>query len=119
MKMPKKVDPSKMNIIYMWVEFLKKRSRSFLPGNNRFEIKRNCCWRWRRKEKLEKQYPNIEFVGWKNKDEVKQYMKGARALIFPSRWYETAGLTVLEAMQYRYYPFNFKQLHYKRICARK
>ena len=24
-------------------------------------------------------------------------MKGARALIFPSRWYETAGLTVLEA----------------------
>lgn len=49
------------------------------------------------KEKLEKQYPNIEFTGWKNKEEVKQYMKGARALIFPSRWYETAGLTVLEA----------------------
>jgi len=24
-------------------------------------------------------------------------MKGARALIFPSRWYETAGLTILEA----------------------
>lgn len=49
------------------------------------------------KQKLETQFPNIEFTGWKNKDEVKQYMKGARALIFPSRWYETAGLTVLEA----------------------
>ena len=49
------------------------------------------------KEKLEKQFPNINFVGWKNKDEVKDYMKGSRALIFPSRWYETAGLTVLEA----------------------
>ncbi len=46
---------------------------------------------------LEEKFPNIEFAGWKNKDEVKQYMKGAKALIFPSRWYETAGLTVLEA----------------------
>ncbi len=49
------------------------------------------------KEKLEKQFPNIKFVGWKDKDEVKEYMKGAKALIFPSRWYETAGLTILEA----------------------
>lgn len=49
------------------------------------------------KKKLEKKYKNIEFTGWKNKDEVKEYMKGAKALIFPSRWYETAGLSVLEA----------------------
>lgn len=49
------------------------------------------------KERLEKMYPNIEFTGWKNKEEVKEYMKGAKALVFPSRWYETAGLTVLEA----------------------
>ena len=49
------------------------------------------------KAKLEIQYPNIEFTGWKNREEVKKYMKGAKALIFPSRWYETAGLTVLEA----------------------
>lgn len=49
------------------------------------------------KSRLEEKFPNIEFTGWKNKDEVKQYMKGAKALIFPSRWYETAGLTILEA----------------------
>ena len=49
------------------------------------------------REKLQKEYPHIEFTGWKNKIEVKIYMKNARALIFPSRWYETAGLTVLEA----------------------
>lgn len=52
------------------------------------------------KGKLEKQYPNIEFSGWKSKDEVKQYMKRARALIFPSRCYEGAPLTPLEVMQY-------------------
>lgn len=51
------------------------------------------------RKKLEMQFPNIEFTGWKNKDEVKQYMKDARALIFPSRWYETAGLTVIEAQK--------------------
>lgn len=49
------------------------------------------------KERLENKYPNIEFTGWKDKKEVKQYMKGAKALIFPSLWYETAGLTILEA----------------------
>lgn len=50
------------------------------------------------KEKLKKEYPNIEFTGWKNKNEVKKYMNGAKTLIFPSRWYEGAPLTVLEAM---------------------
>lgn len=49
------------------------------------------------KEILEKKYSNIEFTGWKNKDEVKEYMKGAKALIFPSIWYEGAPLTTIEA----------------------
>lgn len=52
------------------------------------------------KEKLKKQYPKIEFVGWKTSEEVKQYMKKAKALIFPSRLYEGSPLTPLEAMQY-------------------
>ena len=52
------------------------------------------------KQKLEIQFPNVEFTGWKNKDKVKDYIKNARALIFPSRWYEGAPLTPLEAMQY-------------------
>lgn len=49
---------------------------------------------------LKKKYKNIEFVGWKNSDEVKNYMKKARYLIFPSKWYEGAPLTPIEAMQY-------------------
>ena len=52
------------------------------------------------KNKLEKEFPKIEFAGWKSNDEVKQYMKKAKALIFPSRWYEGAPLTPLECMQY-------------------
>lgn len=52
------------------------------------------------KNRLQKQYPNIEFTGWKNKDEVKKYMLGAKCLIFPSLWYEGAPLTPLESMSY-------------------
>ncbi|QGX45346.1 glycosyltransferase family 4 protein [Streptococcus equinus] len=51
-------------------------------------------------EKLKNEYPNIEFVGWKNSQEVKEYMKKARALVIPSRWYEAAPLTPIEALQY-------------------
>lgn len=49
------------------------------------------------REKLEKEYNNIEFTGWKDKEEVEEYMKKCKALVFPSRWYETSGLTILEA----------------------
>lgn len=49
---------------------------------------------------LKEKYDKIHFLGWKNSDEVKRYMKEAKCLIFPSRWYETMGLTVIEAQQY-------------------
>lgn len=49
------------------------------------------------KEKLERKYPNIKFTGWKDKKEVEKYMENARALVFPSRWYEGAPLTIIEA----------------------
>lgn len=51
-------------------------------------------------EKLRNKYKNVNFVGWKNSNEVKEYMKKARALIFPSVFYEAAPLTPLESMQY-------------------
>lgn len=48
---------------------------------------------------LEKKYPDIEFVGWKNRDDVKKYILGAKALIFPSKCYETMGLSVVESLK--------------------
>lgn len=48
-------------------------------------------------ENLKPLYNKVIFTGWKSSKEVKEYMKNAIALIFPSRWYETAGLTILEA----------------------
>ncbi len=49
-------------------------------------------------EKLKNKYPKVKYVGWQPSDKVKDYLVKAKALIFPSLWYETAGLTVLEAL---------------------
>jgi len=42
--------------------------------------------------------PDIEFVGWKAPAEVRELMRQARALVFPSRCYEGEPLTTQEAM---------------------
>ena len=52
------------------------------------------------REELEAAYPNIDFVGWKKKDEMLPYLQKTRCLIFSSLWYETLGLTPLEMMAY-------------------
>jgi len=49
-------------------------------------------------EQLRKDYPLISFEGWKSTGEVQDYIQKARALVFPSRCYEGAPLTILEAM---------------------
>lgn len=52
------------------------------------------------KENLEREYSNIEFVGWKEEKEVDEYIKKAYAMIFTTRLYEGAPLTPLDAMKY-------------------
>ncbi len=42
-------------------------------------------------------YPDAMLLGWKSPAEVRQLMRNARALAFPSLWYEGQPLTVLEA----------------------
>ena len=50
------------------------------------------------KENLEKKYSNIKFTGWVSPKEVEKYMRNSKALVFPSRWYEGAPLTILESV---------------------
>ena len=47
---------------------------------------------------LKEKYPEFEFTGWLDKESIKKKMLECRALVFPSLWYETFGLTPLEAM---------------------
>ena len=96
-----KVDPSK-NEYYLYVGRISKEKGVdlFCQAITDLGFKGIVVGDGDERKKLERQFPNIEFTGWKNKYDVKQYMKGARALIFPSRWYEGAPLTPLEAMEY-------------------
>ena len=97
----KKVNP-KNNQYYLYVGRVTKEKGVdlFCKAISELNFKGIVVGDGTERKKLEQQYPKIEFVGWKNKDEVKAYMQDARALIFPSRWYEGAPLTPLEAMQY-------------------
>ena len=46
---------------------------------------------------LAARFPEARILGWKSPGEVKVLMRSARALVFPSLWYEGQPLTVLEA----------------------
>lgn len=41
--------------------------------------------------------PDALFTGWLPAEEVRAWMRRARALVFPPHWYETLGLVVVEA----------------------
>ncbi len=47
---------------------------------------------------LEAAYPEAEFLGWHDPAGVKRRLRAARALVFPSVWYEGQPLTVLESL---------------------
>ncbi|MDP0498554.1 MAG: glycosyltransferase family 4 protein [Verrucomicrobiota bacterium JB022] len=47
---------------------------------------------------LQERYPEHSFLGWQPQSFVWDFLPTAGCLVFPSVWYETAGLTALEAM---------------------
>lgn len=47
-------------------------------------------------KELRAKYPNIEFTGWQNKEQINERLKKTRALIFPTLWYEGSPLTTPE-----------------------
>jgi glycosyltransferase involved in cell wall biosynthesis len=48
-------------------------------------------------EQIQAAYPEAIVTGWVQHATSVQYLRQARALVFPSLWYETLGLVVLEA----------------------
>jgi glycosyltransferase involved in cell wall biosynthesis len=47
---------------------------------------------------LQEKYPEVLFRGWLTSAEILEEMLNAAALLFPSVWYETQGIVVLEAL---------------------
>jgi glycosyltransferase involved in cell wall biosynthesis len=49
-------------------------------------------------ERLKDNYSEIRFEGWKSPEDVQKIMQISRVLVLPSKWYEGAPLTIIEAM---------------------
>jgi glycosyltransferase involved in cell wall biosynthesis len=49
-------------------------------------------------EEIQGMGPSVRCIGWQDPQGVDAALRRARALIFPSTWYETGGLVVLEAL---------------------
>jgi glycosyltransferase involved in cell wall biosynthesis len=48
-------------------------------------------------DELRARFPDIRCLGWQAPSQARDHMRAARALVFPSLWYEGQPLTVLEA----------------------
>jgi glycosyltransferase involved in cell wall biosynthesis len=44
------------------------------------------------------QHPDVEFIGYKSGDELKQLIAEASFSVVPSEWYENCSMSVLESM---------------------
>ena len=51
-------------------------------------------------DELKAQYPEITFTGWLDKAHIREWLKRARCLVFPSVWYEVSPLVPLEVNAY-------------------
>ncbi len=49
------------------------------------------------RDEIAAKYPDAKLLGWKPPDAAQRILREARALVFPSVWYEAQGLAVLEA----------------------
>lgn len=50
------------------------------------------------RKQLEASYPEISFLGWQSSSSVVDRLRASRALVMPSAWEETFGLSVVDAM---------------------
>lgn len=49
-------------------------------------------------DELRSRYPDAKFLGWQKPAQIPELLRNARALVFPSVWYEGQPLTVYEAL---------------------
>ena len=69
-----------------------------LLANNKIKGKAIVVGDGEVRKNIEKKYPQISFLGWKKHEEFDEIFSNARALVFPSKWYEGAPLTPIEFM---------------------
>jgi glycosyltransferase involved in cell wall biosynthesis len=87
------------NTIFMYIGRLsqEKGCHIFAAAAREMKLKTTFIGDGYRKNDILKCYPEAVVTGWLTQAEINRQLDQARALIFPSLWYETQGMTVLEA----------------------
>lgn len=75
-----------------------KNPRLFCEAMTHLGLEGTMCGSGPLLESLEKEFPNIEFLGWCEKEQLSEQFKTKRALVLTSSCYEASPLVCLEAM---------------------
>ena len=75
-----------------------KGARIFAEAARRAGVKAVFVGDGPERDSLASHYPEAVMLGWRDPEAVAALMRSARALVFPSIWYEGQPLTVLEAL---------------------
>lgn len=94
--------PQKRNDKYLFVGRLSKEKGAelFCRAISELGLKGIVAGSGDELDTLKAKYPSIEFLGWCNREAVQKLYQQCRAFVFPTLLYETAGLSVLEALSY-------------------
>lgn len=86
------------NFLYVGRLTPEKAPRAFLVAAQSAGVPAIVCGDGPLRAPLEREFPTAKFLGWLSQDQLAEQWKQARAYVFPSKWYETYGLSVVEAM---------------------
>lgn len=75
-----------------------KGARVFAEATRKLGVEAVFVGDGEQRSEVERINPSAKIAGWVGPDEVGRYLEHARALVFPSLWYETLGLSVMEAL---------------------
>lgn len=99
---PQVIDESEPKNLYLFMARLssEKGLDLFCKSMDECKIKGCVIGDGYLKEYYKNKYPNILFPGWLSEGEKIQYIQNAKFFVFPSKWYETFGLSVAEMLSY-------------------
>lgn len=75
-----------------------KNPRLFCEAVTRLGLQGTMCGSGPQLDSLKAEYPNVEFLGWCNKEQLEGQFRSHKALVMTSSWYEASPLVCLEAM---------------------
>ncbi len=96
-KLGPKAEPASGDLIYVGRLSPEKGAALFAEAATRVGVIPTLIGDGPQADELKRRFPQARFLGWLPTHETRKRMRAARALIFPSRWYETNGLVAFEA----------------------